>query len=61
MHVTLPLFSGTLCIPSIGAKGDEFAIVGVVVVVIIALLGGDGGSAGEVTEFVNNAEVRSVV
>ena len=60
MHVTLPLFSGTLCIPSIGAKGDEFAIVGVVVVVIIAL-GGDGGSAGEVTEFVNNAEVRSVV
>ena len=60
MHVTLPLFSGTLCIPLIGAKGDEFAIVGVVVVVIIAL-GGDGGSAGEVTEFVNNAEVRSVV
>ena len=60
MHVTLPLFSGTLCIPSIGAKGDEFAIVGVVVVVIIAL-GWDGGSAGEVTEFVNNAEVRSVV
>jgi len=60
MHVTLPLFSGTLCIPSIGAKGDEFAIVGVVVVVIIAL-GGDGGSAGKVTEFVNNAEVRSVV
>ena len=57
MHVTLPLFSGTLCIPSIGAKGDEFAIVGVIVVV----LGGDGGSAGEVTEFVNNAEVRSVV
>jgi len=59
MHVTLPLFSGTLCIPSIGAKGDEFAIVGVVVVVIA--LGGDGGSAGKVTEFVNNAEVGSVV
>jgi len=57
MHVTLPLFSGTLCIPSIGAKGDEFAIVSVVVVV----LGGDGGSAGKVTEFVNNAEVGSVV
>jgi len=56
MHVTLPLFSGTLGIPSIGAKGDEFAIVGVVVVVL-----GDGGSAGEVTEFVNNAEVGSVV
>jgi len=57
MHVTLPLFSGTLCIPSIGAKGDEFAIVSVIVIA----LGGDGGSAGEVTEFVNNAEVGSVV